>query len=70
VILFKVMTKKFVNDSSSQFQNFHVNFHKFHKIITVSLGYHMFWRAMLAGAYAAGRATQARQIKDQEPGKV
>jgi hypothetical protein len=28
-ILIKVLTKKFMKDGASQFQNFHVNFHKF-----------------------------------------
>jgi hypothetical protein len=29
MILFKVLTKKFVKDGASQFQNFRVNFHRF-----------------------------------------
>jgi hypothetical protein len=29
MILFKVLTKKYVKDGASQFTNFHVNFHKF-----------------------------------------
>jgi hypothetical protein len=32
IILFKVLTKKFVKDSASQFQNFCVNFHKSHTL--------------------------------------
>jgi hypothetical protein len=45
MILFKVLTKKFVKDGASQFQKFRINFHKFHppvfyEIITVMLGYH------------------------------
>jgi hypothetical protein len=45
MILFKVLTKKFVKDGASQLQNFCVNFHKFHalfciKIITFRLGCH------------------------------
>jgi hypothetical protein len=45
-IFFKVLTKKFVKDGASQFQNFRVNFHKFHaviyEIITASLSYYKF----------------------------
>jgi hypothetical protein len=32
--LFKVLTKKFVKDSPSEFQYFHVNFHKFHGLFS------------------------------------
>jgi hypothetical protein len=43
--LFKVLTKKFVKDGTSQFQKFHVTFHKFHTLfsmrLSVRLGYHM-----------------------------
>jgi hypothetical protein len=34
---FKVLTKKFVEDGASQFQNFHVNFHKFHALFFARL---------------------------------
>jgi hypothetical protein len=34
MILFKVLNKKFVKDGASQFQNFHVNSHKFHAIFS------------------------------------
>jgi hypothetical protein len=44
MILLKVLTKKSAKDSASQFQNFWVNFHKFHALFSmrllVSLGYH------------------------------
>jgi hypothetical protein len=48
MIVFKVFTKKYVKYGASQFQNFHVNLHKFHttllyEIITVRLGCHKFW---------------------------
>jgi hypothetical protein len=39
------MTKKIVKDGGSQFQNFHVNFHKFHTLFSTDyqrLGYHKF----------------------------
>jgi hypothetical protein len=46
MILFKVLTKKCVKDSASQFQNFPMIFHEFHAllygIITVRLAYHKF----------------------------
>jgi hypothetical protein len=32
-----VETKKFVKDGSSQFQNFHVNFHKFHPLFSMRI---------------------------------
>jgi hypothetical protein len=32
MILFKVLTKKFVKDDTSQFQNFRVNFNRFHTL--------------------------------------
>jgi hypothetical protein len=35
--LFKVLTKKFVKDGTSQFQNFCVNFHKFHALFSMRL---------------------------------
>jgi hypothetical protein len=37
VILFKVLTKKFVKGGASQFQNFHVNFHKFYALFCTRL---------------------------------
>jgi hypothetical protein len=37
MILFKVLTKKFVKDSATQFQNFHVNFHKLHSLFSKRL---------------------------------
>jgi hypothetical protein len=44
-VLFKVLTKKFVKDGTSRFQNFSVNFHKcscsvLYEIITIRLGCH------------------------------
>jgi hypothetical protein len=36
-ILFKMLTKKFVKDSASQFQNFRVNFHTFHALFSTRL---------------------------------
>jgi hypothetical protein len=35
--LFKVLTKKFVKDSASQFENFHVNFHKLYALFSMRL---------------------------------
>jgi hypothetical protein len=37
MILFEVLTKKFVKESASQFQNFHVNFQKFHALFSMRL---------------------------------
>jgi hypothetical protein len=37
MILFKVLAKKFVKDSISQFRNFHVNFHRFHPLFSTRL---------------------------------
>jgi hypothetical protein len=37
VILFEVLDKKFVKDGSSQIQNFHMNFHKFHPLSSARL---------------------------------
>jgi hypothetical protein len=37
MILLKVLTKKFVKDGASQFQNFRVNFHKFHALFSTRL---------------------------------
>jgi hypothetical protein len=37
MILFIVLTKKFVKDGTSQFQNFHVNFQKFHTLFCMRL---------------------------------
>jgi hypothetical protein len=37
MILLKVLTKKFVKDSVSKSQNFHVNFHKFHALLSTRL---------------------------------
>jgi hypothetical protein len=55
-----------VKDGPSQFQNFRVNFHKFHalyEIITVRLGYHKFcasWASkMLKGAHKTQRMASA-----------
>jgi hypothetical protein len=36
---FKVLTKKYVKDGASQFQNFHVNFQKFHALFSMILSY-------------------------------
>jgi hypothetical protein len=36
-ILFKVLTKKFVKDGASQFQNFHVNIHMFHSLFSARI---------------------------------
>jgi hypothetical protein len=36
-ILFKMLTKKFLKDGDSQFQNFRVNFHKFHALFCTRL---------------------------------
>jgi hypothetical protein len=35
MILFKAVTKIFVKDGNSQFQNFCVNFHKFHALFCI-----------------------------------
>jgi hypothetical protein len=35
--LVKVLTKIFVKDGASQFQNFHVNFHKYHALFSMRL---------------------------------
>jgi hypothetical protein len=43
MILFKVLSKKFVKDSALQFQNFHVNYPKFHPQDYQRLGYHKFY---------------------------
>jgi hypothetical protein len=47
MILFKVLTKKFVKAGASQVQNFYVNFHKFHALLCVitivRVSYHKFW---------------------------
>jgi hypothetical protein len=40
--LVQVLTRKFVKDGASQFQNFRVNFHNHYEIITVRQGYHKF----------------------------
>jgi hypothetical protein len=32
-----LVDQRFVNDSTSQFQKFHVNFHKFHSLFSVRL---------------------------------
>jgi hypothetical protein len=57
-------TKNFVaTDGALQFQNLHVNFHKFHtllcEIITVTLGYHKFYARwvpeILMGAHKTRR---------------
>jgi hypothetical protein len=37
MILSKVLTKKFVKEGASQFQNFRVNFHKFHVLFSMKL---------------------------------
>jgi hypothetical protein len=37
MILLKVLTKEFVEDGTSQFQNFLVNFHKFHTLLSKRL---------------------------------
>jgi hypothetical protein len=34
---FKVLTNKCVKDDTSQFQNFHVNFHKYHTFFSMRL---------------------------------
>jgi hypothetical protein len=43
---FKMLTKTFVEDEASRFQNFYVNFQKFHtpffSRLSVTLGYHKF----------------------------
>jgi hypothetical protein len=67
MILFKVLTQKFVKDGTSQFQNFHMSLYKFHalfsEIITVRLGYHKFFTRwvpkMLAGARKMQRMAAA-----------
>jgi hypothetical protein len=35
--MFKLLTKKFVKYGTAQFQNFHVNFHKFHALFPMRL---------------------------------
>jgi hypothetical protein len=42
MILFKVLTQKFMKDGTSQFRDFYMNFYKFHEIIRVRLGYQKF----------------------------
>jgi hypothetical protein len=37
MVLFKVLTKKFVKDGTSQFQKFLVNFHKFRALFCMRL---------------------------------
>jgi hypothetical protein len=37
MISFKVLTKKFMKDGSSQLQNFRVNFHKYHALFSTRL---------------------------------
>jgi hypothetical protein len=37
IILFSAVSKKSVKDGVSQFQNFRVNFHKFHALISTRL---------------------------------
>jgi hypothetical protein len=37
VILYKVLTKKFMKDGDSEFQNFLVNFLKFHTLFSTRL---------------------------------
>jgi hypothetical protein len=37
MILFKVLSKKFVKNKASQSQSFRVNFHKFHTLFSVRL---------------------------------
>jgi hypothetical protein len=36
-VVLKMLTKKFVKDGTSQFQNFHVNFHKFYALFFMRL---------------------------------
>jgi hypothetical protein len=36
-LLFKMLTKQFVKDGASEFQNFRVNFHKFHALFSTIL---------------------------------
>jgi hypothetical protein len=36
-VLFQEWTKQFVKDGASQFQNFHVNFHKFHPVFSTTV---------------------------------
>jgi hypothetical protein len=47
MILFKVLTKKFVKDRDSQFHNIRVNFHKIHalfstRVLQLGIDYHKF----------------------------
>jgi hypothetical protein len=39
MISFEVLTKTFVRDSTSQFQNFCVDFHKFHALFSTGLSH-------------------------------
>jgi hypothetical protein len=39
MLLFKVLTKKIVKNGGSQFQNFHVNFQKFHALFITRLSH-------------------------------
>jgi hypothetical protein len=65
VILFKMLTKKFVKDGASKFQNFHVNFHKFHALFSTRLsllGYAVCVRwvpKMLTGVHNTQRMASA-----------
>jgi hypothetical protein len=67
MILFKVLTKKFVKDATSQFQSFHANFHKFHALSSIRLsvmtGHHKFctlWiLKMLTGVHKTQRMALA-----------
>jgi hypothetical protein len=70
MILFKVLTKKCVKDSASQFQKFRVNFHKLHaQFSTVRLGYYKFWARwvlkMLTGAHKTQRMASALSFLEQ-----
>jgi hypothetical protein len=50
---FKLMTQKVVKDGTSQFQNFHVNAHKFDELFLYSLSV-----AFLSGGRAANSASR------------
>jgi hypothetical protein len=61
--LFTVLTKKFVKDGTSQFQNFHVNFHKFHALLSVKLSqarlcYHKFCATWVPKMFMGAHKTQ------------
>jgi hypothetical protein len=62
-----VLTRKSVKDGASQFQNFRVNFHKFHavlyEIIIVRLGYRKLWARWISKMLTGADKTQRIALK-------